>query len=880
MANFYDLAGANANIDPILLQAIARAESGENDNIPNSKAGAGGRMQFMPVTAAEYGVYNVRDPSQSIPAAARKMDDLLKQHGDVVSALRAYNAGNPTRWNNPETQAYPGKVAKHYQDIVKERQLASQKADPLDDSAVFALPQKGAKPPTSFDDSAVFALPQKGTSPRPSAPPSAIDAAAGQPIDANRVPGIGTQLKVGLATDQDQQRRIMAGQIFPGMPLDQAMSRIGFSPDGRMVAVDAQNKSFFVDPANFLPNETKPLQTQSVVDQFAKYSPVGAMMKTVAGGVNTLAQGNFSALGLPWLGRQAGGALPVVGGIAGGTVAGPASLVLGPTGAAIGAAAGDAVRQKLAGVVDPGSQPYDIGQTGREALLAGGGQLMGAATARAVSPNPLMASAQDVQLARTGNALTDARTAYQRAAEQGIDLSPGQASGLKSILSYEDYAANNPVFADRAAAFYKNQAGQTTGATNRLLATISPTADKNVAAGNFQAGAGPAISGIRTQANKLATNQFAQADAVGQAMTPELTDLMKTPAVQDAMAKARIVYRNKYGALPEASGPIAPPDALGKAGALPPERPNFKLWQETKHVLDDAVDAASRNADSSAGRAAASGIDSVRKRFVAALDEAYPTYGEARAIVAPGHAEAARLESGVLGSVADKSGEELARPILSGVFERSNPSAVASARDAYFKTGQGASWNDGVRSYLQSAIDKASTSADGLNPGMLRRDVWSKPDIQANMKASLTPEQFAGFNNFFGTLEDIAKTFPKNSLTAMRTNAGQSFEAAAANTPGNNLLGAIGKIGSPGAWFRGAQTITDPLQAMNTQRNMQRVIGNLFTPNGMSMLEGMAQVTPGTNKATSAVMQILSRSMPTLDQINQSKPANALMPQN
>ena len=116
---YYDEAGRRHNVDPVLLRAIAHVESGENDNIPNSKAGAIGRMQFMPATAAEYGVRNPRDPAQAVPGAAAKINDLLNAYGgDVPKALMAYNGGHPSRWNNPETQAYPGKVLAAYQRLM------------------------------------------------------------------------------------------------------------------------------------------------------------------------------------------------------------------------------------------------------------------------------------------------------------------------------------------------------------------------------------------------------------------------------------------------------------------------------------------------------------------------------------------------------------------------------------------------------------------------------------------------------------------------------------------------------------------------------------------------------------------------------------------
>lgn len=62
--NEFAAAEAKYNLPPGLLTAMAQTESAFNPEA-RSKAGAYGLMQFMPGTAAEYGV-NVKDPVSSI----------------------------------------------------------------------------------------------------------------------------------------------------------------------------------------------------------------------------------------------------------------------------------------------------------------------------------------------------------------------------------------------------------------------------------------------------------------------------------------------------------------------------------------------------------------------------------------------------------------------------------------------------------------------------------------------------------------------------------------------------------------------------------------------------------------------------------------------
>ena len=85
-------ASSRWNVPGNLLAAQLLAESNFNP-LAVSPAGASGIAQFMPGTAASYGLRDPFDPDAAIDAQAHLMADLLGQFGDVSLALAAYNAG-------------------------------------------------------------------------------------------------------------------------------------------------------------------------------------------------------------------------------------------------------------------------------------------------------------------------------------------------------------------------------------------------------------------------------------------------------------------------------------------------------------------------------------------------------------------------------------------------------------------------------------------------------------------------------------------------------------------------------------------------------------------------------------------------------------------
>jgi soluble lytic murein transglycosylase-like protein len=108
-------------VDPELIRAIIRVESGYDPKAVSSK-GAMGLMQLIPATAQRFGVANPFDPKQNLEGGVNYLKYLLDLFGgDLSLSLAAYNAGEHSVQRSggipaiPETQNYVRKVTSIYQ---------------------------------------------------------------------------------------------------------------------------------------------------------------------------------------------------------------------------------------------------------------------------------------------------------------------------------------------------------------------------------------------------------------------------------------------------------------------------------------------------------------------------------------------------------------------------------------------------------------------------------------------------------------------------------------------------------------------------------------------------------------------------------------------
>lgn len=606
--------------------------------------------------------------------------------------------------------------------------------------------------------------------------------------DPSKMAGMGTQAIASLPTDMKARAGYFAKQRFPDDP--NAISRYGVQ-DGRLFYTDDEGKMYFEEPKL----STSPTEV-------AKYAA-----------------------------STAGHALPLAGSIGGGIIDAPGG---GIPGAAVGAAAGDEMRQLLAaGLV--GDTGFSLLQTAKEAGGAALGQGLGVGFGKMLNRGV----PRDINLLDNPEIQAGVAKLQSDSEKLGISLTPGETTNLRSLRSQQNYLGDTSRSADIMGDFYnRRNTVEVPAAAQRMLSEISPVESVEVGAKSLQKGATETIESARK--TRIEESAPLYKDVYPKRISPNLlTNIAEgnniiSNAIKDARRdEVTQYYINKYQ---QETGKEIADNSVGFLDAV-------------KQSLDGKAQAAERAGDMKSAKAYGDSAAQLRTK----IDSMVPKYAEARAAYAGESPAVDALAKGEVGLVKDAGQTNLDR-IPKLIFE-SGPDAVKANRVAYVKAGKEQEWNDGLRSYLQSNFDKASKEfkTGNVNPGAsFRASVFGTAKQKAAMQNAMSTEQWAGFNRLMDVLEASGRVTVGGSRTHFAGEMEKEMSSQAMGISGKvaqNVLDAPGIPRRLGQWVK-------EMKAGNYNENIANII---TSPKAMEDLKALKYYKPGSIKAMALVSQVLAQ---------------------
>lgn len=536
----------------------------------------------------------------------------------------------------------------------------------------------------------------------------------------------GAQFKMDLLSNENTQRQVMARSLFPDMPLDEAMKRVGFY-DGKAVYMDDNG------------------EIQQLSSGMARFmANMAANAPETAGSIG----GSF----------------------------------LGPWGTAGGAAGAHGLKRVIAGQIfgEP-FDPLDIGKgMATEAALGAVGDIPGRAVGVIGNRRALFNM--------TPSELQTAADVQRRIkADTGIDIDLAQASGNRKLISARKFLARHPgESADIFQAQDERAMAQLHDYQDKVLDSIASAKPAEVAEKGGVNAADAALRSVRREVSNKVRPLYTAAYEKNPVVTdPEILKFLKLPYFPEAYAAGQKIARLEAAEAPTVMGyTVKETREKHPSGAFrvtkrevqeaPINQPDLRSLDYVKQGLDDQIGELKKSNPKLAGA-----LMQQRNAFVAALDNlASPEYQAARRAYAQLHAShIAPLENGPVGILAQLKDQD-AVGAAAKVFGDADvtPTQIALARKAITAQHGGTeAWNDLTRAWISKVFNKARTESQTgveLNPaGKSRQVLYGNPRLVAKMDEILSP----GATDVFEKLMDASQRLSRTPLAGSNTPVDTEF---------------------------------------------------------------------------------------------------------
>jgi hypothetical protein len=482
--------------------------------------------------------------------------------------------------------------------------------------------------------------------------------------------------------------------------------------------------------------------------------------------------------------RNAGEALPAA--------ASALAVGMGPTPLSIPAAGalagvGEYARQGLGDAL-LGSRPegFDNKNAAAQTGMAMVGQGLGVGATRLLERNPAgVTGYADRQFFRDPANVAETQRLAGLGQRENVTLFNGDVTGRNSLLQRDRQLGRMPdTTDDMGAVVARRNATEVPAALDRNI-TAATGAQPSVEAGRaaFHQGARQVIDGAFEQMQGLNSPLFRAAfDATpGPISSPALTEVMRRPAVQQAMQEARLAAANAGRPLAEGQSDLA---ALHLA----------------KRSLDGIVNGGAHPVTGAlrlpGGREVREARDALRGAIIDATGGADSLYGRALAESAPRLQAFAELEASGIGRQAAKTGTGASNDGLAAMFNggKMAPERIATYRQAFEEQGQGEAWRAGFSAYLRDAMEAAQKTTQRSEPsnvaGKFYQQVFGDPKKQEAVAAALggrnTPE-FQMFAETMDLMRAASRSFAEGSPTATDVGGRAGFASGGASAAANGV---------------------------------------------------------------------------------------------
>lgn len=512
-----------------------------------------------------------------------------------------------------------------------------------------------------------------------------------------------------------------------------------------------------------------------------------------------------------------------------------------------GVAAGtNIIRQKIAERL--AGQEFDVSQPIISGLLSGVSELVPAVRKGFVERR----TARDI--AQVDPSLVASLRA--KSGKYNVPLTPGELTGLSSLLSQQKVIGNVPDTSVKMQKFYKQREAQVQSAVDDYLGTLSQVEDAAIA-GNR------GVAALEEQRRKLIADREAVTEPIYTAAFERSVPVDTAPVIRqiDSMLKTQPPTGRAAGYLRKIKDLLQRPELDAEGNELKTFMPENRLpnLQNSKFEIDAMF---KEDAFSSLDKTVQAKLTAIKENLLTQMGKDNPAYIEANRAFERFSQPLNEFNERITGVSLMQMSPDNIKNFANRIFANPSPGTIQYAKKQIIAGGGEEAWNAVTRAFLEEQWTLAKKPAKTQQGAKLDTgNTWQNiiigdPKQMKAMQAALSPDQFKALRDLAEVLEAAGRAKKLGSDTAFNQLINEElFKNPPVTGVTTGIARTAGVALQPLNW---GKMISDWAIKRDAAANAGNIANIITSPDGINRLKELRQMSPTSAKRWAGTAQLLA----------------------
>jgi hypothetical protein len=537
--------------------------------------------------------------------------------------------------------------------------------------------------------------------------------------------------------------------------------------------------------------------------------------------------------------------------IAAGVAMAPVSIAspLGTTAAVTtvgGVAAGtNIIRQKIAERL--AGQEFDVSQPIIAGLLSGAGELAPAIRKGFVERR----TARDI--AQVNPSVV--QSLRSKAGKYNIPLTPGELTGLSSLLNQQKVIGQVPDSSVKMQKFYKEREAKVQSAVDDYLGTLSQVEDAAVA-GNR------GVAALEEQRRNLISQREAATEPIYREAFERSVPVDTAPVLNqiDNMLKTQPPTGRAAGYLRKIKDLLQRPEIDVDGNELKTLMPENRLpnLQNSKFEIDAMF---KEDAFSSLDKTVQAKLTAIKENLLTQMGKGNPAYIEANSAFERFSQPLNEFNERITGVSLMQMSPDNIKNFSNRIFANPSPGTIQYAKKQIIAGGGEEAWNAVTRAFLEEQWTLAKKPAKTQQGAKLDTgNTWQNiiigdPKQMKAMQAALSPDQFKALRDLAEVLEAAGRAKKLGSDTAFNQLINEELFK---NPPITSVTTGVARVVGGIKLDQPAKVLSDWAIRRDAAANAGNIANIITSPDGINRLKELRQMSPTSAKRWAGTAQLLA----------------------